>query len=127
MSHENSKELRTNITSAGKLELSIVSVPVPKPKDGEVLIRVEATPINPSDLGLLLGLRSYAGGGFVIGRLNVELFVAQTDCEADVIATERNELNIKRRDIEKKVLEEAKDALCAGDLNVPILSASKEG
>jgi NADPH2:quinone reductase len=55
LSHENSKELRTNITSAGKLELSIVSVPVPKPKDGEVLIRVEATPINPSDLGLLLG------------------------------------------------------------------------
>ncbi|MBT5684231.1 MAG: NADH oxidase [Gammaproteobacteria bacterium] len=55
MSDETSKELRTNITSAGKLELSIVSVPMPQPKDGEVLIRVEATPINPSDLGLLLG------------------------------------------------------------------------
>ena len=55
MSDETSKELRTNITGAGKLELSIVSVPMPQPKDGEVLIRVEATPINPSDLGLLLG------------------------------------------------------------------------
>jgi len=55
LSNETSKELRTNITSAGKLELSIVSVPMPVPKDGEVLIRVEATPINPSDLGLLLG------------------------------------------------------------------------
>ena len=55
LSDETSKELRTNITSAGKLELSIVSVPMPQPKDGEVLIRVEATPINPSDLGLLLG------------------------------------------------------------------------
>ncbi|MDG1234639.1 MAG: zinc-binding dehydrogenase [Pseudomonadales bacterium] len=55
MSDETSKELRTNITSAGKLELSIVSVPMPQPKDGEVLIRVDATPINPSDLGLLLG------------------------------------------------------------------------
>ena len=55
LSDETSKELRTNITGAGKLELSIVSVPVPQPKDGEVLIRVEATPINPSDLGLLLG------------------------------------------------------------------------
>ena len=32
-----------------------MSVPMPEPKDGEVLIRVEATPINPSDLGLLLG------------------------------------------------------------------------
>ncbi|HIL84110.1 MAG TPA: NADH oxidase, partial [Pseudomonadales bacterium] len=38
MSDEKSKELRTNITSAGKLELSIVSVPMPQPKDGEVLI-----------------------------------------------------------------------------------------
>jgi NADPH2:quinone reductase len=55
LSNENSRELRTTITSAGKLELSIISVPVPEPKDGEVLIRVEAAPINPSDLGLLLG------------------------------------------------------------------------
>jgi NADPH2:quinone reductase len=55
LSNEQSKELRTNITSAGKLELSIVSVPMPQPKPGEVLIRVEAAPINPSDLGLLLG------------------------------------------------------------------------
>ena len=55
MSNEQSKQLRTNITSAGKLELSIVSVPMPQPKPGEVLIRVEAAPINPSDLGLLLG------------------------------------------------------------------------
>jgi NADPH2:quinone reductase len=55
LSDENSRELRTTITSAGKLELSIISVPVPEPKDGEVLIRVEAAPINPSDLGLLLG------------------------------------------------------------------------
>ena len=55
MSDEKSKELRTNITSTGKLELSILSASMPQPKDGEVLIRVEATPINPSDLGLLLG------------------------------------------------------------------------
>jgi NADPH2:quinone reductase len=55
LSNETSKQLRTNITSAGKLELSIVSMPMPAPKDGEVLIRIEATPINPSDLGLLLG------------------------------------------------------------------------
>lgn len=55
MSDETSKELRTTITSAGKLELSIVSVPMPQPKAGEVLVRVEAAPINPSDLGLLLG------------------------------------------------------------------------
>src|SRR5258707_10633680 len=36
------------------LELSLMRVPVPTPKDDEVVVRVEATPINPSDLGLLL-------------------------------------------------------------------------
>ena len=55
MSEEISRELRTIITSAGKLELSIVSSKLPQPKRGEVLIKVEATPINPSDLGLLFG------------------------------------------------------------------------
>jgi NADPH:quinone reductase len=48
-------QLRTLITKAGKLELSLVEVPVPALKDKEVLIRVEASPINPSDIGLLFG------------------------------------------------------------------------
>ncbi|MBV1878737.1 MAG: zinc-binding dehydrogenase [Pseudomonadales bacterium] len=55
MTDELSKEIRSTITSAGKLSLDITSVPMPTPKAGEVLIKVEATPINPSDLGLLLG------------------------------------------------------------------------
>ena len=55
MSDEISKELRSTITKAGKLEISIASVPRPTPNDGEVLIKVEASPINPSDLGLLIG------------------------------------------------------------------------
>ena len=55
MHDETSKELRTTLTSAGKLELSIVTVPMPEPREGEVLVKVEASPINPSDLGLLLG------------------------------------------------------------------------
>ena len=39
----------------GTLELSLEAVPIPQPKDDEVLVRVEASPINPSDLGLLFG------------------------------------------------------------------------
>ena len=49
-----SKEIRSEITSEGKLNLSIVTTDVPTPSDDEVLIKVEASPINPSDLGLLI-------------------------------------------------------------------------
>ena len=55
MSEETSREIRTKVTSGGKMEISLESVPRPEPKDDEVLIRVEAAPINPSDLGLLIG------------------------------------------------------------------------
>jgi NADPH2:quinone reductase len=48
-------QLRSLVKSSGELELSLVSVPVPEPRPDEVLIRVEAAPINPSDLMLLFG------------------------------------------------------------------------
>jgi NADPH:quinone reductase-like Zn-dependent oxidoreductase len=48
-------ELRSKITSGGKLELSLEEAGVPEPAADEVVVRVEATPINPSDLGMLLG------------------------------------------------------------------------
>jgi NADPH:quinone reductase-like Zn-dependent oxidoreductase len=51
---EQALELRSLVTSGGTLELSLHEVPVPTPNDNEVLVRVEAAPINPSDLGLLV-------------------------------------------------------------------------
>jgi NADPH:quinone reductase-like Zn-dependent oxidoreductase len=48
-------ELRSLIRKSGELEVSLAKVPVPEPGEDQVLIKVEATPINPSDLGLLLG------------------------------------------------------------------------
>jgi NADPH2:quinone reductase len=51
---ENALELRSLVTSQGTLELSLQEVPVPTPADNEVLVRIEAAPINPSDLGLLV-------------------------------------------------------------------------
>jgi NADPH2:quinone reductase len=51
---DNALELRSLVTSHGTLELSLHEVPIPIPSANEVLVRVEASPINPSDLGLLL-------------------------------------------------------------------------
>jgi NADPH:quinone reductase-like Zn-dependent oxidoreductase len=48
-------QLRSLISKSGTLELSLARVPVPEPEDDQVVVKVEATPINPSDLGLLLG------------------------------------------------------------------------
>lgn len=48
-------QLRSLIKKSGELEISLVSVPVPEPGPDEVVVRVEASPINPSDLGLLVG------------------------------------------------------------------------
>jgi NADPH2:quinone reductase len=49
-----SLQLRSLVTDQGTLELSLVDVPMPILKPDELLVRVEAAPINPSDLGLLL-------------------------------------------------------------------------
>jgi len=46
-------QLRSLVKNNGDLELSLTSVPIPVPAANEVLVRVEAAPINPSDLGLL--------------------------------------------------------------------------
>jgi NADPH:quinone reductase-like Zn-dependent oxidoreductase len=48
-------QLRSLIAKNGELELSLARVDVPDPGPDQVLVKVEATPINPSDLGLLLG------------------------------------------------------------------------
>ena len=48
-------QLRSLIKKSGELEISLLTVTTPEPAADEVVVRVEATPINPSDLGLLTG------------------------------------------------------------------------
>jgi hypothetical protein len=40
------KQFRTEITSQGELKLSLETVTFPEPKEDEVLVRVQASPIN---------------------------------------------------------------------------------
>ena len=51
-----SLQLRSLVKASGELELSLASIPTPEPRDDEVLVQIQASPMNPSDLGLLFGL-----------------------------------------------------------------------
>ncbi len=53
--HKTGLQLRSLIKKSGELELSLAEVAIPEPAADEVVVRVEASPINPSDLGLLVG------------------------------------------------------------------------
>ena len=48
-------ELRSFISSQGMLELVLEQVEAGNLAENEVIVRVEATPLNPSDIGLLFG------------------------------------------------------------------------
>jgi len=50
----NAKQLLTTITTDGKLVLSIEPDEVQAPAEDEIIVQMQAVPINPSDLGLLL-------------------------------------------------------------------------
>ena len=61
-------QLRSLVAADGTLQLSLQAVEVPTPGDGQVLVRVEAAPLNPSDLGLLfagadMSTAVFAGAG----------------------------------------------------------------
>jgi len=53
--HKSGLQLRSLIKKSGELELTLAEVVTPEPAADEVVVRVEASPINPSDLGLLVG------------------------------------------------------------------------
>ncbi|HEX3917387.1 MAG TPA: zinc-binding dehydrogenase [Caulobacteraceae bacterium] len=48
-------QLRSLVKASGELELSLARIPIPTPAADEILVKIEGTPLNPSDLGLLLG------------------------------------------------------------------------
>src|SRR5215470_19913543 len=48
-------QIRSTVKKEGIVELSLATVTTPEPKPDEVVVRVDASPINPSDQGLLFG------------------------------------------------------------------------
>jgi NADPH:quinone reductase-like Zn-dependent oxidoreductase len=50
------QRLESTVTPEGTVEISLVEAGIPAPGADEVVIRVEAAPINPSDIGVMLAL-----------------------------------------------------------------------
>lgn len=50
-----SRELQSTIGANHSLTLSLAAQPVGEPGDDEAIVRIEAAPLNPSDIGLMLG------------------------------------------------------------------------
>ena len=48
-------QLRSLVKPDGQLEISLATVPTPEPAHDEVVVRIEATPINPSDFNFMFG------------------------------------------------------------------------
>ena len=48
-------QLQSKVQNNGELMLSLATIDTPAPQEDEVVVRVQATPINPSDIGLLFG------------------------------------------------------------------------
>jgi NADPH:quinone reductase len=60
-SSRSSLQLHSVVQKNGDMQLLLAAVPVPIPGSEEVVVRIDAAPINPSDLGLLLGGADWAG------------------------------------------------------------------
>ncbi|MEM9937739.1 MAG: zinc-binding dehydrogenase [Pseudomonadota bacterium] len=48
-------QMTSTVTEAGELRMELVEKQMPDPKPDQIIVRVEATPINPSDHGVMFG------------------------------------------------------------------------
>ena len=54
------KQMISTVSAEGELTMELVDKPIPELGEDDVLIRIEATPINPSDQGVMFGWASMA-------------------------------------------------------------------
>ena len=63
------KQLFTTLESDGTLTLAIEEVTFPEPKGNQVLVTMEAAPINPSDLAILTGAADFENAEYSSGKV----------------------------------------------------------
>lgn len=63
------KQLFTTLTADGKLTLEVAESTFPAPKGNQVLVRMEAAPINPSDLAILTSAADFETAEYSPGKV----------------------------------------------------------
>lgn len=74
-------ELRSLVTEAGELKLLLTSSPIPEPSENEVVVKIEATPINPSDQATLI-FPANVSTGLTTGSGSETVYTAKLKPEA---------------------------------------------
>lgn len=65
-------QMFSTVTEAGELRLELIEKETPKPEADQVLVKIEATPINPSDLGVMFGFSNVGEAkSSAVGKLDV--------------------------------------------------------
>lgn len=67
------KQLFTTLESDGTLTLEIAESNFPDPKDNQVLVKMEAAPINPSDLAILTGAADFENAEYSPGKVAAKM------------------------------------------------------
>ena len=76
------RELHSTLTASGTLRLTIDEVELGEPGPDEVIVRVEAAPVNPTDIFLLLSMADLAQAKVVDGALEAPVPPGVTDAFA---------------------------------------------
>ena len=58
-------QMTSTISADGELRMELVEVPMPTPKPDQIIVQVEATPINPSDHGVMFGWTDMSGASSI--------------------------------------------------------------
>lgn len=67
------KQLVSTLEADGRLTVELRDEVLPAPTGGEIIVQVEAAPINPSDLGLLLGPADVRNADYSDGRIVAQM------------------------------------------------------
>ena len=76
------KQIFTTLESDGTLTVEVATSEFPEPKGNQVLVKMEAAPINPSDLALLFGQAALDNADYSEGKIVAKMFQREPAIQA---------------------------------------------